>query len=202
MSSSFATLGQIFFCILPVLSGCITENSLDSENLSRKEYVTLLPSVAKKDFVLRPDSGLFTDQTGTSLRLYLAKLNEEKGLSNIRLIPFSKSAENFTNTIIETRAPENIPRYTIGLRGKAAVVQLDSIRVEVFRYGVRFDGCKPNGGIAKFGCAVAVNRAMSLVNIQELEFGRTLAPADGELGSLPVSRLLEGKAAALSSGAK
>lgn len=190
-------LRVIVFCSSPLLSGCIPSSPTSTPNLSRSHYVVALPSVEKKDFLLSAATGLFTDKNGVALRVYLTKLDQQPDVVRVRLIPFSKSAENLTNVLIAGRLTRFSPPYEVGQPGLSTAVHPETVRAETLRYSVRFDGCRPAHGIVKFGCAVAVNRAMSLANIQELEVGRRLSLASGSLGAIPVKRLMEGKTVSL-----
>gem|GEM_PF-4259588 len=197
MNKSFRVIGKVLLFIAPIMSGCAMESLSNNGKSERTDYVSLIASAGKIDFLLRPAQGQFTDNRGTSLSDFLEKLDEETGVVNVRLIPFSKSAEELSNAIINTRLPFLSPQYEVTARGFSTAAQLETIRIEILRYGARFDGCRPHDGNVKFGCAVDVNRALSLVNIQEIEFAHPLAPAVGELGISSVSRLLSGNAAAL-----
>lgn len=160
---------------LVVLSACQFPRKNFDHSASQRSFVSLATTIEKKEFTFEENLGKFVGVEGETLWLYVSGI-EESERKNIRFVTYSARAALEAKRLAEA----------IDVSPKSAVLEQTSIfghreyplielKVEIFKYGLETDSCRAEKNKIAFGCAVNINRALSLADPQELEQGRSLS---------------------------
>lgn len=170
----------LYLSAVLVVSGCQFMNESPQFSLSRKPFVALATSTERKTYQFDDERKEFIGTDGKSLRKYLLKINGIE-TSYIRFVAYTKRAVTEIKHLSETlQIPRNKPtksEFSLNSFGRYPPVELT---VEVLRFALEVKSCHAENNRVSFGCAVDINRALSLADPHELVSGRTLSPSTGQ----------------------
>lgn len=164
---------------LVVLSACQFPRKNFDHSASQKSFVSLATTIEKKEFTFATDLGKFVSTDGENLWRFVTE-TRESDRRNIRFVTYSPraalEAKRLSKAIDISSNSSVLAQTSIFQHREYPLVEL---KVEIFRYGLETNSCRSENNKIAFGCAVNINRALSLSDLQELENGRSLSRSMG-----------------------
>ncbi|MEP3246593.1 MAG: hypothetical protein ABJN40_16485 [Sneathiella sp.] len=162
--------------------------------MAKAEPVSIQRSVASRALYFDASSGEFTDKKRTPLRKLLMDL-KGTDVQSVRLSPYTTTARDHLNShLVHYQKKIRFP-FPVTLSAIDPTPQLAAVRMDVIRLVAFYADCAKGPDFTRPGCAVAVNRALSLSSLEELRHARPLAPPTGFYEAKPLRDLRAGKTA-------
>ncbi|PHR00300.1 MAG: hypothetical protein COB29_15920 [Sulfitobacter sp.] len=182
---------------LIALDACTPTHLSIPEVKVQKSYVTLAQAIEQRNFKYNENRSLYLDADGKSIQTYFTDIDASR-VSSIRIVPNSR--RSVAEAIAVSTLFQNLRfgQISVYRANPTFEVQTEELRVEILRYGLWASSCKADKRIIPFGCSVEINRALSLYNLGELQFGRTLALPSGQNEMRAIRNYMNGESASLS----
>lgn len=184
----------MFAPLLLLLSGCYSFPPPPVFSMAKAEPISIRRSVESRTLYFDAGSGEFTDTKRTPLRNLLWDL-KGMGVQSVRLSPYTGIArDHLKSYLVRYRKELRFP-FPVTLSAIDPAPQLAAARMDVIRLVAVYSDCVKGPDFTRPGCAVAINRALSLSSLEELRHARPLAPPIGQYDTQPLRDLRAGKSA-------
>lgn len=177
---------------MPLICAACTSLPSVPENVSdQSPYVVSTVSVKIQDFIFDEDVGHVTTPTGEGLRSFLTGIGN-RGAGRIRLISYSEAAFKEAMIAVDSlHYPHDQTVFEQRIRPAVLDARVE-LQIEFLRHGLAVRSCRADNDVIQFGCAVEINRALSLVDPAELDFAKELTSSAIQYEERVFRRYLQG----------